>query len=204
MLKFAFPLSLPFVLVSQTHKFQHHWPVYGIFLLHYHSILLFLYSFSNFNKVCNFYWVEWASELSALNSEILGASHAATFILQNSCVQLFIFSSPVTCPSKAFPTSSCFWLLSYLLLVFLLFPPHSFSVMPQSFFLHCFYFHTSMRITSPLLISGLASVQNAVCKWWLCYNNLLWSGRYGASTPSAHLFPLVTTHFLILYAFPYK
>lgn len=141
--------------------------------------------------VCSQLWNSWC--LTRSNIHFAKLLHSAVYFLQSSYL----------------PIEN----LSYLqLLLAVVFPVSGFSIIPPTFLLchasvfilHCFYFHASMRITSPLLISGLASVQNAVCKWWLCYNNLLWSGRYGASTPSAHLFPLVTTHFLILYAFPYK
>lgn len=87
--------------------------------------------------------------------------------------------------------------LSYLqLLLAVVLPVASFSVIPPTFLLchasvfilHCFYFHASMRITSPLLISGLASVQNSLFVSGGC-----------ATTTSSGVAGMVLAHHLLIY-----
>lgn len=80
MLKFAFPLSLPFLLFSQIHCNLHpHCPGCGV--SHHHSIPTPAPSLSYFDKIYNFYLVESASNglLTSLKFLMPHMQHSAHF-----------------------------------------------------------------------------------------------------------------------------
>lgn len=144
-MKFAFPLSLPFLPFSKVHcHFPPRCP--GCGTSHHHSIPSPSISLSYFDKICNFYLVP------RMQHSLHFAKHlnSAIFCLKSSNL----------------PTE----LLSYQLLLAVVSPCLFFHSPPlppllchvSIFTLHCFLFHVSMHITFPPLCLDLASVHNCV------------------------------------------
>lgn len=147
MLKFAFPLSLPFLLFSQIHCNLHpHCPGCGV--SHHHSIPTPAPSLSYFDKIYNFYLVESASNglLTSLKFLMPHMQHSAHFAKHLNSAVYCLKSSYLPTERLSYPQlllsaiSPCLFFHS---------PPspNSFSVMSQSLF--CTAFHSMLPCISP-------------------------------------------------------
>lgn len=187
MLKFAFPLSLPFLLFSQIHCNLHpHCPGCGV--SHHHSIPTPAPSLSYFDKIYNFYLVESASNglLTSLKFLMPHMQHSAHFAKHLNSAVYCLKSSYLPTERLSYPQlllsaiSPCLFFHS---------PPPQFLLCHVSIFiLHCFSFHASLHITFPLLFLDLAPV----------HNYMFVIGGY-ATTTSSGVSGMMLAHHLLIY-----